>query len=142
MAAAHGSQGVCAGVFSTLAEPLPGYSATLKEEGVAVLPVGLEPAMVSRLLGAIATLEAGEGVRRRVDVYAVHNLIALAPEVLEALKVPLVRSLVESSLGPRFFAVGSSSTRLPEPTGGWRGTRISRSQSGDVLTCRVSALGR
>src|SRR5260370_33414563 len=81
-------------------------SATLEEDGAAVLPFGLERSMVSRLLAAVEKLEGGEGVRRRGDVYAVRNLIALAPEVLEPLKVPLLRSLVEPILGPRFFAVG------------------------------------
>jgi hypothetical protein len=80
-------------------------SATLKEEGAAVLPFGLERSMVSRLLAAVEKLDGGEGVRRRGDVYAVRNLIALVPAVLEPLSVSLVRSLVESILGPRVFAV-------------------------------------
>ncbi len=64
--------------------------------------------MVFRLLAAVAKLEGGAGVRRRGDVYAVRNFIEQAPEVLEPLKVPLVRSLVEPILGSRFFAVGGT----------------------------------
>ena len=78
---------------------------TLEEDGALVLPVGLEPSMVSRLAEAVSKLESGEGIRRRGDVYAVRNLIALAPDVLEPLSLPLVRSLVAPVLGPRFFAV-------------------------------------
>ena len=84
---------------------LADYSATLEEDGAAVLPFGLERSMVSRLVAAVEKLEVGEGVRRRGDVYAVRNLIALVPVVLEPLSVSPVRSLVESILGPRVFAV-------------------------------------
>jgi hypothetical protein len=80
-------------------------SATLKEDGAAVLPFGLERSMVSRLVAAVKQPEVGEGVRRRGDVYAVRNLIALVPAVLEPLSVSPLRSLVESILGPRVFAV-------------------------------------
>jgi phytanoyl-CoA dioxygenase PhyH len=80
-------------------------SAPLEADGAAVLPFGLEQSMVSRLLAAVETLEVGESVRRRGDVYAVRNLIALVPAVLEPLSVSPVRSLVESILGPRVFAV-------------------------------------
>ena len=54
---------------------------------------------------AVEELEGGEGVRRRGDVYAVRNLIALVPAVVEPLSVSPVRSLMESILGPRVFAV-------------------------------------
>lgn len=80
-------------------------SAVLKADGAAVLPFGLERSMVSRLLAALKKLEDGEGVRRRGEVYAVRNLIALVPAVLEPLNVSPVRSLVASILGPRVFAV-------------------------------------
>jgi ectoine hydroxylase-related dioxygenase (phytanoyl-CoA dioxygenase family) len=78
---------------------------TLEEDGAITLPVGLEPSMVSRLAAALEKLEGGESVRRRGDVYAVRNLTTLAPEVLEPLSVPQVRSLVGSILGHGFFAV-------------------------------------
>jgi ectoine hydroxylase-related dioxygenase (phytanoyl-CoA dioxygenase family) len=94
----------------TLPEPpLPGdYSAILREEGVVVLPVGLEASIASRLLTSVERIEGGDGVRRRGDVYAVRNFLSVAPEALEALKVPLVRLLVEPILGPHFFVVGGT----------------------------------
>ena len=82
--------------------------ATLEEDGAAVLPFGLEPSMLFRLLDAVGGLGAGDGVRRRGDVYAVRNLIARAPAVLEPLRVEPMRSFVESILGPRARVVGGT----------------------------------
>ena len=80
-------------------------SVALDEDGAAVLPFSLERSIVARLIAAVEKLKCGEGVRRRGDIYAVRNLIALVPAVLEPLSISAVCTLVESVLGLGVFAV-------------------------------------
>ncbi len=85
------------------------YAQTITESGVAIVPQVFADERIGTLIRAIE--EAGEnstpdqGVRRRVAVYAIRNLVEVVPSIRDVVRSPEMRALIEPVLGNRSFMV-------------------------------------
>ncbi|MFQ5791119.1 MAG: hypothetical protein ACE5JI_11670, partial [Acidobacteriota bacterium] len=82
------------------------YADAIERSGFAILSQALDAGLVSELCTAVESVKDGAGVRSRRGIYAIRNLLQLAPGVIRALDAPVVRGLVESVLGSGAFLVG------------------------------------
>ncbi len=76
-----------------------------ERDGFVVLANVLDNQAVSGLIEVLSNVTAGDGVRRRENVYAVRNLLDAAPDVAALSGSPAVRALVEPVLGSGCFPV-------------------------------------
>ena len=89
-------------------ESIASYAAAIESDGFAIVRDALGADLVSELGTAVESVTDGPGVRSRNGIYAIRNLLSLAPGVKHALGAPVLKSLVESSLGTGAFLVGAS----------------------------------
>ena len=75
------------------------YAEIIERDGFTVLADALDKALLSELETTIGAVTSGDGVYDRGGVYAIRNLLKLAPDVKSALRAPKVRDVVESVLG-------------------------------------------
>ena len=87
-------------------ESIASYAGAIERDGFAIVRDALDADLVSELWDAVESVKDGPGVRSRNGIYAIRNLLSLAPEVKRALDAPVIKSLLESSLGPEGFLVG------------------------------------
>lgn len=81
------------------------YAEVIERDGFTIAPDALEPALVEQLVASIDSVEAGDGVYDRGGVYAIRNLLKLAPDVKRALEASVLREIVDSVLGRDAFLV-------------------------------------
>lgn len=75
------------------------YAEVIERDGFTVIPDALDDALVSELADVVGAVSSGDGVYDRGGVYAIRNLLQLAPNVKRALQAAKVREVVESVLG-------------------------------------------
>lgn len=75
------------------------YAELVERDGFTVVADALDNAMISELATTIGAVARGDGVYDRGGVYAIRNLLKLAPDVKNALRATKVRDVVESVLG-------------------------------------------
>lgn len=75
------------------------YAEIIERDGFAVVPDALDASLLEELESAIASVTSGDGVYDRGGIYAIRNLLELAPDVKSALTSAKVRDVVESVLG-------------------------------------------
>jgi ectoine hydroxylase-related dioxygenase (phytanoyl-CoA dioxygenase family) len=75
------------------------YAEIVERDGFTVLADVLDDTLISELRTTIGAVTSGDGVYNRGGVYAIRNLLKLAPDVKNALRAPKVRDVVESVLG-------------------------------------------
>jgi len=75
------------------------YAEIIERDGYAVLADALDEALLAELSATIGAVTSGNGVYDRGGVYAIRNLLKLAPDVKNALRAAKVRDVVESVLG-------------------------------------------
>lgn len=89
-------------------ESVAGHAAAIERDGFAVVRDALDADLLSELTDAVESVKDGAGVRSRDGVYAIRNLLGMAPGVKRVLENPLIQSLVVSSLGSDALLVGAS----------------------------------
>lgn len=105
--------------MTEVAELDPKVAEIVERDGFVTVPRALDDALRSELSEAVGSVTSGPGVYERDGVYAMRNLLELAPGVKKALAAPAVRHLVESVLGPGGFCVrGLFLDNIPRPS--WR----------------------
>ncbi len=82
------------------------YVQALERDGYALVPEALDADLLAGLVTTVESVKEGVGVRSRDGIYAIRNLLHLAPGVKRALESPVVKSIVESALGAEAFLVG------------------------------------
>lgn len=75
------------------------YAEIIERDGFTILADALDEALISELETTIGAVTSGDGVYDRGGVYAIRNLLKLAPDVKNALRASKVRDVVESVLG-------------------------------------------
>jgi ectoine hydroxylase-related dioxygenase (phytanoyl-CoA dioxygenase family) len=88
-------------------QSIAGHAAAIARDGFAVVPDALSADLLAELTDAVDSVEDGPGVRSRGGIYAIRNLLGLAPRVQRALGAPVIKSLVESCLGAQALLVGA-----------------------------------
>lgn len=97
----------------------PSHADAIRDSGYTIVPNALETDLLEELSAAIEEVREGPGVRTRDGVYAIRNLIRLAPDVRKALDAPVVSALARSTLGEHAFLVrGLFFDRVPRT--GWK----------------------
>jgi ectoine hydroxylase-related dioxygenase (phytanoyl-CoA dioxygenase family) len=105
--------------MTTTTETDAAYAAAIKRDGFAVVPGALDPGLMSELSDAVGPVKEGEGVHARGAVYAIRNLLQLAPGVKRSLASRAVTGLVQSVLGENAFLVGGRYFNKT-PTANWK----------------------
>jgi ectoine hydroxylase-related dioxygenase (phytanoyl-CoA dioxygenase family) len=77
----------------------------IRVDGFAIVPSLLRPVEVLSLISLLERLYDPETVRTRRGVYAIRNLLEIAPEIRQLADSGRIRSLVEPVLGDRAFPV-------------------------------------
>lgn len=85
--------------FMTTTNDSVTHAEVIERDGYAVIPDAVDDGLVSELGAAIGAVKSGDGVYDRGGVYAIRNLLELAPDVKKALQAPKVREVVETVLG-------------------------------------------
>jgi len=75
------------------------YAEVIERDGYAIVADALDTSMLAELETAIGAVTSGDGVYDRGGVYAIRNLLELAPDVKKALNVSKIQDVVESVLG-------------------------------------------
>jgi ectoine hydroxylase-related dioxygenase (phytanoyl-CoA dioxygenase family) len=88
-------------------QSVAGYAAAIERDGFAIVRDALNADLLTALADAVESVQDGPGVRSRDGIYAVRNLLGLAPGVQRALVAPAIKSLVESCLGAQALLVGA-----------------------------------
>ena len=78
----------------------------LERDGYAVVPDALDSDLLADLVNTVESVKEGAGVRSRDGIYAIRNLLGLAPDVKRALESQVIKGIVESALGSEAFLVG------------------------------------
>ena len=78
----------------------------LERDGYAVVPEALDADLLADLVSTVESVKEGAGVRSRNGIYAIRNLLHLAPGVKRALESTVVKGIVESTLGAKAFLAG------------------------------------
>ena len=81
------------------------YGELIERDGYVVIADALDDALISELTRTTSAVTNGNGVCDRGGVYAIRNLLKLAPDVKNALRASKVRDVVESVLGRRAMLV-------------------------------------
>jgi len=89
-------------------QSVAGHAAAIERDGFAVVRDALDADLLTELENAVKSVAEGAGVRSRNGIYAIRNLLSLAPGVKRALDSQLIRSLIASSLGKDALLVGAS----------------------------------
>ena len=91
------------------------HAAAIERDGFAVVRDALNADLLSELEEALASVREGPEVRTRPGIYAIRNLLKVAPGVRRALDSPVIRTLVASTLGAEAALVGGFYfDKLPE----------------------------
>jgi ectoine hydroxylase-related dioxygenase (phytanoyl-CoA dioxygenase family) len=88
-------------------QSIAGHAAAIERDGFAVVRDALNADLLSELADAVESVQDGPGVRSRDGIYAIRNLLSVAPDVRRALDAPVIKSLVESCLGAQALLVGA-----------------------------------
>jgi ectoine hydroxylase-related dioxygenase (phytanoyl-CoA dioxygenase family) len=80
-------------------------SADVDLKGFAIVPTLLNPEELRSLTQALSVVQHEEGVRKRSGVYAIRNLLDVAPAVAELAASPKINVVVRSALGESAFPV-------------------------------------
>jgi ectoine hydroxylase-related dioxygenase (phytanoyl-CoA dioxygenase family) len=80
-------------------------NSTIQQDGFSILSGVFERTEIQALLGAVSKIDRGAGVRSRGNVYAIRNLLKLAPEINELASAVKVQSMAEEHLGKHAFPV-------------------------------------
>lgn len=75
------------------------YAEVIERDGFTVVTDAVDATMLAGLESAIGAVTNGDGVYDRGGVYAIRNLLQLAPDVKNALNASKVKEIVESVLG-------------------------------------------
>jgi len=89
----------------TLDTDTAAYSELVERDGFTTVPDALDGALIDDLRGAVESVSLGDGVYDRGGIYAIRNLLRLAPDVKKALDASKVKDVVESVLGRQAFLV-------------------------------------
>jgi len=79
----------------------------IERDGFAIVPDVIDEKEISHALSALKRAEQSAGVRRRGGVYAIRNLLVVAPEIGELVDASRIRPLMEQVLGASCFVVRS-----------------------------------
>jgi hypothetical protein len=77
----------------------------VQQDGFSILPGVLERTEIQALFDAVSIIDRHEGVRSRGNVYAIRNLLNVAPEINESASSVKVCSIVRKHLGKNAFPV-------------------------------------
>jgi ectoine hydroxylase-related dioxygenase (phytanoyl-CoA dioxygenase family) len=80
-------------------------SADVDLDRFAIVPTLLNPEELTSLAQALSVVQHEEGVRKRGGVYAIRNLLDVAPAVAELAASPKINVIVQSALGESAFPV-------------------------------------
>ena len=81
------------------------YRQWIETQGFAIVDDVLDTSQVEHYREAISSIEIGQEVRRKAEVYGIRNLLGVCSEVRSLATTPQVRELVEPILGTECFAV-------------------------------------
>ena len=77
----------------------------VEKNGFATCEAVVSAAEAEELLAAIKRVNERPGVRKRIDVFAVRNLLEESPEIRELARSPAIRHLIEPVLGAECYPV-------------------------------------
>jgi hypothetical protein len=87
----------------------------VEKNGFATCRAVASPSEIAELLAAISRMNEHSGLRKKMGVFAVRNLLEECPEIRKFASLPLVRRLVEPVLGRECFPVrGILFDKVPE----------------------------
>lgn len=81
------------------------YRDRIAKNGYTIVEDVISKEQVELLRAAIASIPAGEEVRRRTNVYGIRHLLEISPACRELAASPAIRALVTPILGDECFAV-------------------------------------
>jgi ectoine hydroxylase-related dioxygenase (phytanoyl-CoA dioxygenase family) len=79
----------------------------IEHDGFAIVPEVIDENEISHALTVLKRAEESAGARRRGGVYAIRNLLVVAPEIGELVDASRIRPLIEQVLGVSCFVVRS-----------------------------------